>query len=286
MGMIKPQNFKTLAYRNFAFVVQDEATIRMLGSLKRKCRVHLEIDTGMHRNGIAPVELAAYLKLLRQFPALQLEGVMSHLADADGTSEQTVAEAAAAFDACISQVLAAGFAPRFIHLAQTAGSQRAASTYANTMRLGIGLYGINPFPKSSPYYAGLTKLHPALRLISTVSRINLVERGEGVSYNYTFKAPRRMRLGVLPLGYYEGVPRILSNSGTVGYKKKYLPIVGRVCMNHTLVNLNGHDISVGDEVIVISDDPAAQNCVQALRETFSYEFLADLASDTRRVLVA
>jgi alanine racemase len=287
MGAIKPENFKRLKYDNFAFVVQDEATIRALGNTGKKVKVHLECNTGMNRYGAAPDEMTKLTKLILSYKNLTLEGVMSHLADSDGDDPATVNQAVAGFDACVDQIRAAGANPTILHIAQTAGSLTAKSRYATALRLGIGLHGINPFPRRHQKNAVLKELRPALRLVSTITKVTRLKKGDRVSYNYTFTAPRDMTIGVLPLGYYEGVNRALSNVGKVRVGNKFALIAGRVCMNHTMISLEGLNAKVGDEVIVYSDDPNDPNAIDTIaaeHRLFNYTLLTALSTEIRRVL--
>lgn len=288
MGYIDPHNYSQLRTNGLSFVVHDRPTIEALGRLRRSVTVHLEINTGMNRHGIAPDELGDYLALLKNYSHIKLEGVMSHLADADGERETYTAHQVALFDRCVEQILAAGFDPRWIHLAQTAGSQRQPSRYANALRLGIGLYGINPFDPKTPEYPGLADLKPVLTLTSTITKVIELAKGQKVSYNGIFTAAKDTTIGVLPLGYYEGLPRALSNVGVVKQGDDYLPIVGRVCMNHTMVELKGTKTKYLDRVTVISNNPTDRNSVAGLgREhgLFSYELLVGLNESIRRVMV-
>jgi alanine racemase len=287
MGAIKPENFKRMKYSNFAFVVQDEVTIRALGETNKKVKVHLECNTGMNRYGAKPAEVADLTKCILQYKNLELEGVMSHLADADGDDPATVQLANDLFDTCVDTVRKAGGRPTLIHIAQTAGSTASISKYANAVRLGVGLYGINPFGPEHPAYNHLKELRPALKLISTITKIIELEAGDKVSYNYTFTAPKRMRVGVLPLGYYEGLSRELSNTGAVRAGETYLPIVGRVCMNHTMIALKDSKAHVGDEVVVYSDRSGDRNSIDriaAKHQLFNYSLLTSLSQDLRRVI--
>lgn len=289
LGYILPGNARLLDTRRCSFVVQDVAGLEAFGRLRRRVRVHLELNTGMNRLGLQPAELPGYIAALRKFPNIELEGVMSHLADADNEIDDSFTAAQAAqFDRLVAQVLAAGFHPRFIHLAQTAGSTKAHSNYANAMRLGIGLYGINPLGPRDPHYGDLAGLRPVLSLKSTIVKMLPLRPGDKVSYGGTFTAPRAMRLGVLPLGYYEGVPRELSNVGVVTAGGHVLPIVGRVCMNHTMIDLRRSGLAVGDEVTLTSADPLQPNSVARLsadHRLFPYTILTALSSSVRRVVV-
>ena len=289
MGYIRPHNTKLLDTKRCSFVVQDIDSLKAFGRLGRPVRIHVELNTGMNRMGLQPHELGPYLEIFKQYPNLELEGIMSHLADADNDQDNTFTEQqTTCFDALVSQVQAAGFKPKYIHLAQTAGSTKTKSTFANSIRLGIGVYGINPLAPTDPLYNKLKALKPALSLTSTIVKIIDLQKGDKVSYNGIFTAPRAMRIGVLPLGYYEGIPRELSNAGVVTLDGTLLPIVGRVCMNHTMISLEKTNAQVGDEVIVIDNNPEAPNSVEqiCLRHTlFPYALLTGLSSSIRRVII-
>jgi alanine racemase len=289
MGAISPVNFGRMKYDDFTFVVQDAATIDALGATGKAIKVHLECNTGMNRYGAKRNEINALTRLILTYPNLQLEGVMSHLADSDGKDLRTVNTAVTLFDECVETVLAAGGKPTLFHVAQTAGSLKARSKYANAMRLGIGLYGINPFPAMSPFYEKLHDLKPALRFTSTITKIISLEKDDGVSYNYTYKAPKNMKLGVIPAGYYEGVPRALSNVGHVKIGHCYAPIVGKVCMNHTMINLDGIPAKVGDVVEIFSNTTGDKTTVDTIaydHALFNYNLLTALSYDVRRILVS
>lgn len=289
MGYILPENMKLLDTKRCSFVVQDITGLRAFGVLGRPVRIHVELNTGMNRLGLHPDELDGYLEVLGSYPKLQLEGVMTHLADADnGRSNKFNNKQTTLFDNMVERIQAAGFKPKLIHIAQTAGSAKVASKYANALRLGIGTYGINPLPTDDPHFADLAQLKPVLELKSTVIKVLTLKKGDKVSYNGTFIAPGPMCVGVLPLGYYEGVPRSLSNKGFVAYNGRQLPIVGRVCMNHTMVDAQDSGLQPHDEVTVISHDPEQPNSVVALQAEqglFAYSTLTGLSSSVRREIV-
>lgn len=288
MGAILPENLARITYDNFAFVVQDKQTVRALGRTGKRIAVHIEANTGMNRYGASLQDIGELTKTILEHNKLKLEGVMSHLADSDGQDPATVELAVEQFDACVEAVRAAGASPTIFHIAQSAGSLRAVSRYANAFRLGVGLYGINPFESGHTHYSQLSHLRPALKLVSTLTKVIEVPKGGKVSYNYTFTAPKSMKIGVLPLGYYEGVSRALSGVGVVKIGEHYAPIVGRVCMNHTMINLEGTNAKEGDEVLVLSSNPGDANAINNLAAQhglFSYNLLTALSADVRRILV-
>jgi alanine racemase len=290
MGYILPQNVHLLDTKRCSFVVQDIAGLRAFGRLHRPVRVHMEINTGMNRLGLQLEEVPDFLAELKKHPNLKLEGVMTHLADADNERDDDFTQAQVeVFDRQVSRVMAAGFSPKLIHVAQTAGSTKVQSRYANGVRLGIGLYGINPLGGKDKHQGDLRDLKPVLELKSTIIKVLELHKGDKVSYNCTYTAPRTMRVGVLPLGYYEGVPRELSNKGSASVGVRQLPIVGRVCMDHTMVDLGASGLDVGDEVTVIAREATAPNSVAGLQKTlglFAYTTLTNLSSSVHRTIVA
>lgn len=157
------------------------------------------------------------------------------------------------------------------------------------MRLGIGLYGINPLEPSDPSYGKLSGLRPALRFESTLVLKKRISKGDRVSYNGTFTAPEDITIGIIPVGYYEGIPRSIGG-GKFGYiwKDEYFPILGRVCMNMTIVDLGTSPIEIGEKVTVISDSSDAPNSIYAMAQaakTIPYECLTGLAESMRRMIL-
>jgi alanine racemase len=290
MGAIKPENVALLDTKRCSYVVQDVAGLEAFGKLKRRIRIHMELDSGMHRMGLTPEQITTYLQTLKKYPKLQLEGVMTHLADADNPkTDAYTRKQVQVFDTAVADILAQGFRPRYLHVAQTAGSTKTHSHYANAIRLGIGLYGINPLQPSDPGHAELNGLQPVLTLKSTIVKTHELQTGDQVSYNGIFTAPKAMRIGVLPLGYYEGVPRELSNRGFVSIGHRHLPIVGTVCMNHTIIDISQTTLDVGSEVVVISANRADPNSIETAslldKNLFSYSWLAHITSALKRHVV-
>lgn len=236
----------------------------------------------LNREGVGINEVSSYLDLIKSYPKLNLEGICTHLADADNESNDFADKQHENFKKALKIVKSKGFDPRYKHISATAGSYKIKNKEMNAIRLGIGLYGINPCVKFDQ------KLKPALRLISTVvSRQNL-ERGDKVGYGCTFEARKKMKIGLLPVGYFECFDRRLSGKGYVKANGQFLPIVGRVCMNLTCFDMRGLNMKVGDEVVAISEFPRDKNSVENIAElvnTLPYEVMVKINESIRKVVV-
>jgi alanine racemase len=289
LGYILPENVGSLDLKRCSFVVQDVESLEAFGRLKKPVRVHMELNTGMNRLGLRANEIKDYLDTLKRFPSIEVEGIMSHLADADNyQSDAFTVMQVKKFDKMVETIKGMGFSPKYIHLAQTAGSLTVKSRYANSFRLGIGLYGITPLSPKHPKYKQLLEIRPVLELKSTIIKVIKLNKGEKVSYGGTYTAQKAEQIGVLPLGYYEGVPRQLSNSGSVTAASKILPIRGRVCMDHTMISLADTGLEQYDVVTVISPKPTDPNSVSNISlklDGFEYTILTGLSESIRRVVV-
>ena len=239
-------------------------------------RVHLKIDTGMHRLGCNPAEAEP---LTRHVDAagLELEGVFTHLACADDPAQDDVtARQLDLFDQALAAMYSAGFAPRLVHAASSAGALHHPVSRSALVRCGISLYGYAPSPlRALP--ADLT-LQPALTLRSEVVAVRGLPVGDGVSYGWKRRAERPGRVATVPLGYADGVPRSLSENGEVLIRGRRRPLAGVVTMDQIMVEC-GDDVEVGDEVMLIGVQDAEQITADEwgrLTGTISYEILARL----------
>ncbi len=289
LGYILETNFHLLNTKRCSFVVQDLKTIKELNKLGKKVNIHIEINSGMNRLGTDPEQIEEFLKVICESRNISLEGVMSHLADADNEIDNSFSlRQVEIFDQTVSKILDHGFKPKYIHIAQTAGSTKVISKFATTMRLGIGLYGLSPLNSKDKYSKLLSDLRPVLNFETTlIKKINL-KPGDRVSYNGIFEAKKNMTVGVLPMGYYEGIPRALSNVGLVKYKDQYLKIVGRVCMNHVIVDLENLSIDIGEKIEFISSNITDKNSVENIckaNNLFNYSLVTGLSESTRRRIV-
>ena len=265
----------------FCMVSYDQLKI-FSGKLSRPTQVHLKIDTGMNRQGILTEQAGEAIGLLKSNPNFQVVGICSHLADADGQEQSFTENQVVIWNSLVEKFRAAFPSLEYWHLSNSAGVGFSSKIQANVVRLGIALYG---FDQSGE----IPGLKPCLALKTLVSGLKEIRAGDFVGYNLTFQAKANMRVAILPVGYFEGVDRRLSNSGCVKIQNHFCPILGRVSMNLTVVDVT--DVSVinlDSEVLVVSPELADKNSALAMAKmcnTIVYEILIHIPQHLRREVV-
>ena len=236
----------------------------------------------MRRQGLLPEEMDEAVALLTQ-NNLIVEGVCSHFADADGPDAVFTNTQIECWNKVVPVWKAAFPNLRWWHIGATAGAAYTKNIDANLVRLGTGLYG---FPRHASQTFTLT---PALSLWSTLTGSKLLRQGERVGYNGTFAAQRDMQVATVALGYYEGVDRRLSNKGCMQVDGVVCPIVGRVSMNITTIDVSARpNVALGARVLVFSANSADANSLQSLAvmcDTTPLELLVGIPQHLRRVVV-
>jgi alanine racemase len=271
-----------------------EAAARRLRAAPGDCPVHLEIDTGMSRQGVQMKELAPLLSRFAGDTPLRLEGVMTHFhtpGNAELTSGQ-VREFVTAADTIVDRGLspeilsagssAAALAPN-LELARTA--QRLSARLM--VRAGIALYGYAPDGVHSPENA--VQLRPVLQWKTRVVSIRDIPAGATAGYDATFTAQRPSKIALLPAGYADGLSRLLSGRGSVLIRGQQAPIAGRISMDHTTVDVTDvAGVEIGDEVALLGEQGAERITADDVAKrtgTISYEVLCGIAARVPRVMV-
>ncbi|HET6176542.1 MAG TPA: alanine racemase [Candidatus Sulfotelmatobacter sp.] len=218
--------------------------------------VHLKVDTGMGRLGVAVDQLPGVLQALSAAKHLMLEGLSTHLASSEIMDAPSVAEQERAFDGARRMVREAGMEPVFVHMANTAAVISRRETWNSMVRPGVALYGYYlPFQRAGREVSGGTLRLPVKPVLTWKTRIlSLRDFGanQPLGYGATYVTQAPAHVAVLPVGYADGYNRQLSNRGRVIVREHYAPIVGRISMDLTLVDVTGiPDVGVGDEVILL-----------------------------------
>ncbi len=251
----------------------------------RTARVHLKVDSGLGRSG-APQgdwpELVGAARRAELEGTLRVVGVWSHFAYADAPGHPTIDRQLAAFSEAIEIAEGAGLKPDVRHLANSAATLTRPDTHFDLTRPGLAVYGLSPLPQASPESLGLV---PAMALQARLSLVKRVPAGHGVSYMHRYVTDRETTLGLVPLGYADGVPREATNVGPVLAGGRRQTIAGVVCMDQFVLDLGDDPASEGDVVAVFgsgaSGEPTAQDWADAVG-TISYEIVTRMGPRVRR----
>lgn len=283
IGYVSAENISSSKISNTAFTITSLEQLKEINnSLKKEKKFHLKIDTGMHRQGVMPEELSEAIKIIQKNRWIDLEGVCSHLADADGEQEDFTNLQIEKWQRSIDVIKQNFQKIKFFHLAATPGLAYADKIQANLARLGLGLYGINSSPSVK------LNLKPVLEMRSIVSSVKTIKEGDCVGYNATYEADKTRRIASVPVGYFEGVDRRLSGVGYFKFDNQKCPIVGRVSMNITSVDVTmAPEIKMGSQVTIIGSNPQDDNSVEniaKLAHTIPYEILVHIPQHLRRII--
>lgn len=238
-------------------------------------RVQLKVDTGLSRGGATRADWAALFAAAAAHEAagrVRVTGLWSHLAASDEPSHPANDAQEQAFRDAVALAAEAGLDPDVTHLANSAAALLRPSAHFDLVRCGIASYGLDPAPGVTPYVG----LRPAMTLRARLLLSKPLAAGEGVSYGHTWHAGHDTSVGVVPVGYGDGVPRAAGNAASVWVGDDLRPVRGRVCMDQIVVDLHGELPPPGTEVVLFGPgdggEPTAQDWAEAV-DTISYEIV-------------
>jgi alanine racemase len=246
-------------------------------------RVHLKADTGLSRGGATLADWPAVLAAARAAQdagRITVVGLWSHFASADEPGNPTIAGQLAAFKEALAVAESAGITPQLRHIANTAAALDVPAARYDLVRVGGGSYGLATLPGGPPAW-----LRPAMTLRARLSLVKRVPAGTGVSYGHRYTTTRETTLGLVPLGYADGIPRAAIGLSLVSARGRRWPIAGTVCMDQIVVDFGDEPVGEGDEVVLFGpgDDgePTAQEWGEALG-TISYEIVTGISARVPR----
>jgi len=286
---IVAQNLTPTIWEPWHIETLERAASKRQSGLPVQLPVHLKIDTGMNRLG-APVEALPHLcEMLSTCKHLSLEGVSTHFASAEVLDAEDAGRQIQRFEKGLAVLRNYGLRPALIHMGNSAAMSVRPDTWKTMVRPGIALYGYSlAFTRGGkPAAVAELPLRPVLSWKTRVLTVKNVAAGEAVGYMGTFVTKARSRIAVLPVGYADGYPRLLSNRARVIIGGEYAPVVGRVSMDLTIVDVSRiPSTAVGDEVILIgSSGSKSVDAVELARlcESVPYEILCGLSQRVPRV---
>ena len=257
-------------------------------SVKKIPRIHVEVDTGMSRGGVGDDWQLFLAELSKAVLAneINIVGIWSHFARADEPDEVMNGEQLAVFEDRIKSAGAVGIKAEFIHIANSASSLTNNGAHKNIIRWGIGLYGLSPDLNNLGDSKSLN-LKPAMRLKAKLHLVKAVKAGVSVGYGGTAITKSDTKLGVVTLGYADGIPRNANNLAGVFVGGKRAPLIGRVSMDQFVVDLGSNSLAkTGDEVIVFGDGAGGEYTVDEWAKasgTINYEIVTRIGSRVPRI---
>ena len=285
LGYTDKSQLDEVVANDFRQVVYRADIAEALSNAARKrntvAHIHLKLETGTNRQGIPLGELPELVRQIRSMPGLAIEGAYTHFANIEDTLDPSFAERQLAkFREALGILEKEGIRPAIVHAAASAGTLLYPETTFTMIRLGISAYGI--WPSRETQLAARERgrritLIPAMTWKTRVAQIKTVEAGEHVSYGLTYQASHRMQVAVLPVGYYDGYDRKLSNCGRVLIRGRAVPVIGRVAMNMIMVDVTDVPAQADDEVVLLGRQGDAEIRAEELAEkigTIAYEVVS------------
>ncbi len=266
---------------NVSFVITDLSWLEMLAkNLSHPANFHLKIDTGMNRQGIEMEDLQKAIDLIKSNKNIVLEGVCSHLACADEADQNFTKRQIKKWNSVVEKIKGEFSDLKYGHLGASSSVFYNKKIEANVMRLGLDLYGINADEKIN------LDLQPVMQVETIITSIREVKKGERIGYSGSFEVNRNIKVATIPFGYFEGMDRRLSNKGYVKINGVFCPIVGRVSMNISSIDISEvEEVKVGDKVVVISANRNDKNSIENIAkicETIPYEIMVHVERMLRR----
>lgn len=248
-----------------------------------RARVHLKVDTGMTRAGAGAADWPALVAAAARAQAdglVEVVGICSHFASSDEPGNPSIGTQLAAFKEALAVAEEAGINPPIRHIANTAAALDVPESRYDMVRIGGGVFGLSTLPGGAPGW-----LRPAMTLRANLAQVKRVPAGSGVSYGAQYVTTRETTIGIVPLGYADGVPRTAMGQPLVFARGRRWPVAGRVCMDQLMIDFGDEPVAAGDEVILFGpgDDgePTAQEWGEALG-TISYEIVTGISARVPR----
>lgn len=287
LSSVLPEEAAYALYYDLTLTVCDKELAAAIDKAARKLRkhavVHVKVDTGMGRLGVWHDEAGRLIKDLLGFKNLIMEGIFTHFASADEEDVRYTVQQIEDFKRLATEMEINGIEIKYVHAANSAGAMRYKDSHFNMVRPGLMLYGLYP----NRTLESVVKLKPALSLKTRIIYLKKTPPGRFISYGRTHMTERETVIATLPIGYADGLNRRLSSRGGMLVRGWHAPIVGRVCMDHTMIDVGGiRGVKVGDEVTVIGSQKGEAITVEEiaeLLETIPYEVVCWISARVPRI---
>lgn len=296
LSYFNPEKLVQAVKQHITLTVYSYKAARILNGIAKrqhkKIKIHFKVDTGTSRLGIAPKKCITHIQKISLLKYVQLEGIFSHFADAENPNQRVTKKQIKQFNSLIAVLDKMGIDIPIKHLACSAATILNKQSHLDLVRIGISLYGLWSIEQDGLIVKKLHRnfnLKPALSWRTKIVQVKAVEKGAAVGYGRTYYTKKKMKLAVLPVGYWEGYDRKLSNTGEVLIRGKRCPIRGRICMNLTMVDVTHiRTVRAGDTATLIGKDGNNSVTADELAEkigTINYEIVTRINPQLPRIIV-
>lgn len=287
LSSVLPKEIKDAINYNLTFTICDRNLAKEIDKEARKTNkrvlAHIKIDTGMGRLGIWHKEADDLIEEVSSLKNIILEGLYTHFSSADEEETNYTVEQINNFKGLIKELNGRRFNIPYVHAANSAGTILFKDSHFNMVRPGLMIYGLYPNEAISK----TVKLKPALSLKTRIIFLKRTPAGRNISYGRTYTTDKETIIATLPIGYADGLNRRLSNSGEVIINGRRAPIVGRICMDHTMIDVGDVDgVKVGDEVVLIGAQGTERinaEDIARLLDTIPYEVVCWISARVPRI---
>ncbi|MBU1177716.1 alanine racemase [Patescibacteria group bacterium] len=300
IGYVLRSRLAEAVENDLRLTVYNQETIEELGRItnlgKSEVNIHLKIETGTSRQGVMPEDTLKFIKFIKKYPGVHIEGISTHFANIEDTTDYSYAQKQLkTFQEVVSNLEKAGINIPLKHTANSAATMLFPETHFAMVRVGISLYGFWPSPETRQTVQeknGRLKdfsLQTVLTWKTVVAQVKNIKAGTAVGYGCTEKVKRDSQIAVLPIGYWDGYDRKLSRVGEVLIKGQRCKVLGRVFMNMIVVDVtNCKEVAVEDEVVLLGKQGLEEITADSLADsigTINYEFVTRINPLIKRVVI-
>lgn len=298
MGYIPLSELESVFTHDVRIVVYNQETVTRLEEIGKRlgkiARVHLKVETGNHRQGVYEYDIPSWIALFSTCKHVMLEGLSTHFANIEDTHDHSYAQQQIQrFDGYFSLFRDAGVPIPFLHSANSAATILFSKTHGTLVRAGVSLYGLWPSDEVNQEVNQSRNdkiiLSPVLSWKARIAQVRPITKGSLIGYGCSYRAERDMTIAIIPVGYYDGFDRGLSNNGEVLIRGRRAKLCGRVCMNMIMVDITDiSDVHIEDEVTLIGRDGDEEITAGEMAEkigTIHYEVVTRIREDIPRIEV-
>ena len=261
--------------------ISSNEFLEKLGERQEKVNIHIEIGTGMGRTGIHPKRIAEYIEKIQSYKNICIEGIYTHLSSADSDTEYTEKQLES-FKFAVQNAISILGTLKYIHASASNGIVNFKDSYYNLVRPGIIIYG---YPSADNTLEKLN-LKPTCKFKSKITLLKTVKEGTSIGYSRSFITTKETKIATIPVGYADGLRRILSNKGYVIINNQKVPIIGNICMDSFMVDVTDlENVKIGDDVYIWDNEIITLEEVAKQCETINYEIISTISERVPRKFI-